>query len=89
MSGLGSAPAPILNLTFHVSARERKIALTQKTHQKKMMFVPKCRRVVGILMVVSLAFAQDYADYQDYGDYAEDNLYHDYAQHQQEKGIGG
>jgi hypothetical protein len=54
-----------------------------------MMFIPKARRVVGFLMIVSLVFAQDYADYQDYGDFAEDNLYHDYAQHQQEKGQGG
>ena len=55
-----------------------------------MTFVSKCRRVVGFLMVVSLVLGQDYADYQDYGgDYQDDNLYHDYAQRQQEKGGGG
>lgn len=56
-----------------------------------MKLVSECRRFVGFLLVVSLVLAQDYnADYQDFAhDYAEDNLYHDYAQHLQEKGQGG
>ena len=56
------------------------------------MFVPRSwRRVVGLLMAASLVFAQDYRDYPDYQDYAQedDSLYHNYAQHQQEKGQGG
>lgn len=42
-------------------------------------------------MVASLVLAQDYQDYPDYQDYAQedDNLYHNYAQHQQEKIQGG
>ena len=59
---------------------------------QSIMFVPRSwRRVVGLLMVASLVFAQDYGDYPDYQDYAQedDNLYHNYAQHQQEKVQGG
>jgi hypothetical protein len=56
-----------------------------------MKLVSECRRFVGFLLVVSLVLAQDYnADYQDFAhDYADDPLYHDYAQHLQEKGQGG
>ena len=55
-----------------------------------MKLVPECRRFVGFLMLVTLVLAQDYADYQDFAhDYADDNLYHDYAQHLQEKTQGG
>lgn len=44
-----------------------------------------------LLMAASLVLAQDYDygdNYQDYGQ-EEDNLYHNYAQHQQQKGQGG
>lgn len=71
-----------------------KIHLThQNCMSPTMMLLPRwCRRVVGLLMIASFVLAQDYpGDYPDYQDYAhsDDNLYHNYAQHQQEKGQGG
>lgn len=41
------------------------------------------------MAATALVFAQDYQDsYQDFAQ-DEDNLYHNYAQHQAEKGAGG
>ena len=58
-----------------------------------MMLVQKCRKVFALLIIASAVMAQDYPaqDYPEYTDYADnygsqDNLYHDYAQRQGEKG---
>ena len=55
--------------------------------------------VVTLLLCASLVlgqqndYSENYGDYQDYGgdggeDYYQDNLYHDYAQRQQDKQAG-
>ena len=47
--------------------------------------------ITSLALVAIKAYGQDYQDYQDYADgYAEhDNLYENYAMHQQEKEVGG
>jgi hypothetical protein len=46
--------------------------------------------ITSIAAVVVSASGQDYQDYQDYADgYEHDNLYENYAMHQQEKEMGG
>jgi hypothetical protein len=46
--------------------------------------------ITSIAAVVVSVSGQDYQDYQDYADgYENDNLYENYAMHQQEKEMGG